>query len=86
MRHQPIEATAWEIEAARRREVIEADFAAAHERREDRESRDGARTGRVGRIAGWIAAVRRVDNSPSSHLVDRASGCQPGVRATEPGS
>ena len=28
MRNQPIEATAWEVEAARRREVVEADFGA----------------------------------------------------------
>ena len=86
MRKQPIEATAWEVEAARRREVIEADFGVAQEPRADRGSRSERGTDPIRRLASWIAALARADGGTAANRVDHGPGCRPRVGVIEPGS
>ena len=86
MRNQPIEATSWESEAARRREVIEADFGAPHaQHRIDHVTRPEA-AGPLRRIATWVAAFARADGQAAAGRVDRDAACQPGIHAVIPGS
>jgi hypothetical protein len=86
MRNGPIDVTAWELEAARRREVIKADFVVTHEPLEARRPRPGRGPAPLRRLAGWVAALAQGNTSPSGNRVDRASGCQQSVGAIEPGS
>jgi len=86
MRNQPIDATAWEVEAARRREVIETDFGAARESRSDRVSRSRNGMGAARRFATWITGLTQAGGGKSTNGVERAPGCQAGVGAIEPGS
>jgi hypothetical protein len=85
MRHGRIDATAWELEAARRREVVEADFGGSRGTRADDASPVSA-ANRVRRVAGWFGAVIRPDQVASTARVDRTTGCQPGVSAVKTGS
>jgi hypothetical protein len=86
MRNGPIDATAWELEAARRREVVEADFVSAHGPHEARRPRPEVGAAPLRRLAGWVAALDLGNTSSSGDRVDRASGCQQSVGAIEPGS
>jgi hypothetical protein len=86
MRNQPTHATPWEVEAARRREVIETDFGAAREARSDRVSRSRKGMGTARRFATWITGLTPTGGGKSTNRVERAPGCQPGVGAIEPGS
>jgi hypothetical protein len=85
MRNGPIDATAWELEAARRREVVEGDFGGSHRTRADEASPRRA-ANPVRRIAGWFAAITRPDQVDSTAPVERTPGCQPGVTAIKTGS
>ena len=84
MRNGPMDATAWELEAARRREVVEGDFSGSRGTRDDASPRSAANPGR--RIAGWFAAITRQDQAEPAARVDRTHGCQPGVSAIKTGS
>lgn len=84
MRNGPIDATAWEFEAARRREVVEGDFGGSRGMRADSTPRSAANP--VRRIAGRFAAITRRDQVEPTARVDRTPGCQPGVTAIEPGA
>jgi hypothetical protein len=84
MRNGPIDATAWALEAARRREVVEGDFGGSRATRADASSRRAANT--VRRVAGWFAAVTRPDQVVPTARADRTPGCQPGVTAIKTGS
>ncbi len=89
MRNQPIEAAPWELEAARRREVIESDFGAPHaQHRADREHRSAAAAAvrPIRRLATWVAAFGRTDQPAPVTRIDHNAGCQPGVQAIRPGS
>jgi hypothetical protein len=79
MRDHPIEPDAWEAEAARRREVVREDFGASRRP-------TGTRTSVLGALAGWIAALTRADSLAETSRVDRQAACEPGFRATNPGS
>lgn len=89
MRNHPIEAAPWELEAARRREVIQSDFGAPRaQHRIDRDEtlRPGAVASHIRRLAGWVAALARADGPGPVARIDHESGCQPGVHAVRPGS
>ena len=79
MRDHPIETAAWEAEAARRREVIQADFGTSRHPA-------GAQTNILGRLASWVAALTRSDGQAETSGDDRQPACEPGFRATNPGS
>ena len=82
MRNQPIES--WEIEAARRREVIESDFGGRHVTRPDDGSpmvADGDR----GRLSRWISALTPT-RGERAEPIEGSSACHPRVGAIEPGS
>jgi hypothetical protein len=86
MRNQPIEATPWESEAARRREVIEADFGSPHaHHRIDHVTRSQA-IGPLRRIATWVATFARTNGQAAAGRVDLDAACQPGIHAVRPGS
>ena len=86
MRNQPIEATPWEVEAARRREVIAADFGATPESVADRRTRSVRWVGPVRRLAATVGALATAGSRVPVGRVDRSAGCQPGIGAVEPGS
>lgn len=86
MRNQPIEATPWEMEAARRREVIASDFGASPKWSADPRARSIRRIGPVRRLAAVIRALARAGSGAPAGRVDRSAGRQPGVGAIEPGS
>jgi hypothetical protein len=86
MRTQPIEATPWEMEAARRREVIASDFGASREPSADPRARSIRRIGHVRRLAAMIRTLARAGSGTPASRVDRSAGCQPRVGAIEPGS
>jgi hypothetical protein len=74
----------WEVEAARRREVVESDFDAAHgSRREGAATEAGAELhDRAGARSAIVGPAAR-HASPRSEPVSR---CRPGVTAIEPGA
>jgi hypothetical protein len=84
MRNGPIDATAWELEAARRREVVEGDFGGSRGTRAGASLRSDANP--VRRIAGWFAAITRPNQVEPAARADRTPGCQPGVTAIKTGS
>ena len=87
MRHQPIEAAPWELEAARRREVIESDFGAPHAAyRMDHERRSSATAGTIRRLASWAAALAQGNGPAPAPRTDHAAACQQGARAIGPSS
>jgi hypothetical protein len=87
MRNHPIEATSWESEAARRREVIESDFGAPHAHHQpDRGPRSEIEGGQLRRLATWFTTVVRRDGQVANGRVDHDPGCQPGMHAVRPGS
>jgi hypothetical protein len=82
MRNPPIES--WEIEAARRREVVKADFGGRHASRPD----DGSQMvayGDRGRVSRWISALTLTRVEPAKPLEGSAIS-HPHVGAIEPGS
>ncbi len=85
MRNQPIETDAWEMEARRRREVIEADFGVMHE-----VPADGAATNTaadsVRRFATWIAGFGQSDPGVSSERVEHAAPCRSGLSTSKSGT
>ena len=81
MRNQPIES--WEIEAARRREVIESDFGSRHAT-----PPDGSPTvadGDRGWVSRWISALTPT-RGERAKPIEGSSACHPRVGAIEPGS
>jgi hypothetical protein len=86
VRDQPFDTTFWELEAARRREVIESHFGIAYELRASRGSRSEGTLDPVRRLVGWIAALARGGGAASTNRVDRVPGCQHGLGAIERGS
>jgi len=86
MRYQPIEATPWEVEAARRREVIAADFGAPPEPVTEPRARSGRRFGPFRRLAAMIGVLAPAGSGAPVGRVDRSVSCQPGIGAIEPGS
>ena len=83
MRTQPTDP--WEVEAARRREVIESDFGAPH--RPLLEVADGVQTTDVpGPLAGLIAGITRTLQVRSTEPVECLPHAQPGMGATKPGT
>lgn len=86
MRDQPIAPTPWEMEAARRREVIAADFGARTERPAEPRARSVGRIGPIRRVTALISAIARTGDRASASHVDRSAACQPGIGAVEPGS
>ena len=83
MRHQPIDA--WEVEAARRREVIESDFGATSRSRRATSQPDTAES-TARRLVSWIAAFGGGHPMPSGHRAEPAATCQHGLGATTPGT
>ena len=85
MQNGPIDATAWELEAARRRELVEAEFGATRELRHD--SEPGQRDAHpIRSFASWVAATLRRDQGTPAAGADRTPTCQPGVTAIKTGS
>jgi hypothetical protein len=85
MRNQPRDA--WEMEAARRREVIESDFGAPHRSQPMPEETDGVETVVVpGPLATWIAGITRTFQARSSDPVECLPHAQPGVRVPKAGT
>ena len=85
MRNKPIEVSPWEVEAARRREVVEADFGAPHT--SQREGTDGVRTtALVGPIVSWIASLTRTLRLGSTEQAECLSHGQAGLGASKPGA
>ena len=81
MRNQPIES--WELEAARRREIVEADFGGRRATRPD-ESRTVADSDR-GRLFRWMSALTP-PRSQDPARIEGSAACHPRVGAIEPGS
>jgi hypothetical protein len=85
MQHQ-YDATPWEVEAARRREVVRADFEDSSRARRRRFGvRAGVSNGIVDRLAGWFTAAARNLTGTAGHEVDDANACRPVVGAMKPG-
>ena len=82
MRNQPIES--WELEAARRREIVEADFGGRHATRPDDWSRTVADRDR-GRLFRWMSALTP-PRSQDPARIEGSAACHPRVGAIEPGS
>ena len=79
MRNQPTDP--WEVEAARRREVIESDFGTPHQ------LTDGVQTTALaGPIASWIAGLTTSLQVRSTEPVECLPHGQPGLGAPKPGS
>jgi hypothetical protein len=78
--------TAWELDAARRREVVATDFGAERRFDGDRapDSRDHERGGI--RVPSWLATIGRVVGGSSREAAPTHPDCQPRVRAIRPGS
>lgn len=86
MHQQGYAATAWEAEAARRREVVRADFAAAaRARRHTVGLIAGSSDGIVNRLASWVATVARRTTATPVHETRSTAPCPPSVRAVKPG-
>ena len=77
--------TSWEAEAARRREVVKAEFA---DSARARLSRMGVRAGSFGivdRLAGWLATAASGLTDPATDEARDADPCGPAVGALKPG-
>ena len=83
MRNQPIEP--WEVEAARRRELVKADFGGRHAKRPDNASQMVATDDR-GRLFRLVSALRPAPGPTASRRIERSSACHPRAGAIEPGS
>jgi hypothetical protein len=83
MQHQ-YDATPWEVEAARRREVVRADF---EDSSRARRTRFGVRAGDgiVDRLAAWFTAAARDLTGSAGQEADDTNACRPGVGAMKPG-
>jgi hypothetical protein len=78
--------TAWEVEAARRREVVKADFRdSARARRARLGLRGGAPLGIVDRVASWVATAARRSRDEAADQVERTDPCRPAAGALKPG-
>lgn len=85
MRNQPTDA--WEVEAARRREVIESDFGAPHRSQLAHEEKDDVQTTVLaGPFANWIAGFTRPLQTRSIEPVECLPHGQPGMGAAKPGT
>ena len=79
--------TAWEVEAARRQEVVASDFRADRESRAHGRSQGDTGLGIMSRVAGWRSALARPVNHPQTDRPDHTAPCPPGaVRAIKPGA
>jgi hypothetical protein len=85
MGNRSTDVTAWEVEAARRREVVAADFAGAHQSPNDAASEPEPGDVRTGRLRRWIAALVPASADPSIGRVKHSTACHR-VGAVEPGS
>ena len=85
MRNQPRDA--WEVEAARRREVIESDFGAPHRSQPRPEEMDGVESMMLaGPLATWIAGITRTLQARSSEPVECLPHAAPGVGVPKAGT
>jgi hypothetical protein len=83
MRNQPTHA--WEVEAARRREVIESDFG-AHHRTKPEVTGSVQTSSLAGPLASWIAGLTRSLQVRSTEPVECVPHGQPGLGAPKPGT
>lgn len=79
------DATAWEVEAARRREVVRADVADARVDRPMVGVAAGRTNGIVARFVDRFAAVARGLASTPTEQVDDGAPCRPTMDAFKPG-
>lgn len=86
MRASSTDVTAWEIEAARRREVVETDFAAGHTSRNGHGSELETHDVRTGRVRRLLSAFAPAPVAAAPARTERASACNPGIGAIEPGA
>jgi hypothetical protein len=79
------DATAWEVEAARRREVVRADVAATRVDRPMVGVAAGRTNGMVTRFLDRFAVVARALTSTPTEQVDDGAHCRPTMEALKPG-
>ena len=85
MRNKPIEVSPWEVEAARRREVIEADFGAPHQSLP--EVTNGVHTTVLaGPLAALIAGITRSMRVSQPEGAECLPHRQPGLGTSKPGA
>jgi hypothetical protein len=77
--------TAWEAEAARRREVVKADFADSARARRARMGIHAGSTGIIDRLAGLFATAARGFTDRVTDEVRDSDPCGPPVGALKPG-
>jgi hypothetical protein len=82
MRYQPTDP--WEVEAARRREVIESDFGAPH--RSPPQSDGEQAPARAMPLAALMAGITRALQVRSTEPVECLPHGQPGLGAPKPGT
>lgn len=86
MRNKPIDVSPWEVEAARRREVIEADFGAPHHWPLSEVADNVQTTVLVGPLASLIAGISRTLQVGSTEPAECLPHGQPGIGAPKPGT
>lgn len=82
MRYQPTDP--WEVEAARRREIVVSDFGAPHRSQAEPETEQA--TGRAVPFAALIAGITRTLQVRSTEPVECLPHGQPGLGAPTPGT